>query len=91
MPPSVVPSESIIRKALSDFHIEVNATQVGQIQEYIKLLLAWNEKVNLTAIREPLIFCIGISARACFRQNSWTWKAGESPISGLAEASPVCR
>ena len=54
MPPSLVPSESIIRKALSDFHIEVNETQVGQIQEYMKLLLAWNDKVNLTAIREPL-------------------------------------
>jgi 16S rRNA (guanine527-N7)-methyltransferase len=54
MPPSLVPSEPIIRKALSDFHIEVNATQIGQIQEYMKLLLAWNEKVNLTAIREPL-------------------------------------
>ena len=54
MPPSLAPSESTIRKALSDFHIEVNETQVGQIQEYIKLLLAWNEKVNLTAIRDPL-------------------------------------
>jgi 16S rRNA (guanine527-N7)-methyltransferase len=54
MPPSLAPSESTIRKALSDFHIDVNETQVAQIQEYIKLLLAWNEKVNLTAIRDPL-------------------------------------
>ena len=54
MPPSLAPSETTIRKALSEFHIEVNDTQVGQIQEYIKLLLAWNDKVNLTAIRDPL-------------------------------------
>jgi len=54
MPPSHALSESTIRKALNDFHIEVNEAQVGQIQEYIKLLLAWNEKVNLTAIRDPL-------------------------------------
>ncbi len=54
MPPSPAPSESTIRKALSDFHVDVNDVQVGQIQEYIKLLLAWNEKVNLTAIRDPL-------------------------------------
>jgi 16S rRNA (guanine527-N7)-methyltransferase len=54
MPTGTAPSESTIRKALSDFHIEVNDSQVGQIQEYIKLLLAWNEKVNLTAIRDPL-------------------------------------
>jgi 16S rRNA (guanine527-N7)-methyltransferase len=53
MPPSLAPSESTIRKALSDFHIEMNDSQVGQIQEYIKLLLTWNEKVNLTAIRDP--------------------------------------
>jgi 16S rRNA (guanine527-N7)-methyltransferase len=50
----VSPSESTIRKALSGFRIDVNAGQVGQIQEYIRLLLVWNEKVNLTAIRNPL-------------------------------------
>src|ERR1700719_2824398 len=50
----VAPSDSAIRKALSGFQIEVNSDQVGQIQEYIRLLLVWNEKVNLTAIRDPL-------------------------------------
>lgn len=50
----VVPSESTIRKALGEFQIDANTDQVGQIQEYIKLLLLWNEKVNLTAIRDPL-------------------------------------
>jgi len=51
---TVAPSESAIRKALSEFQISVNSDQVGQIQEYIRLLLTWNEKVNLTAIRDPL-------------------------------------
>src|ERR1700719_3828617 len=50
----VAPSESTIRKALGEFQIDVNSGQVGQIQEYIRLLLVWNEKVNLTAIRDPL-------------------------------------
>ena len=50
----VAPSASTIRKALNEFEIDVNAGQVGQIQEYIRLLLVWNEKVNLTAIRNPL-------------------------------------
>lgn len=54
MSPSHALSESTIRKALNDFHIQVDEEQVGQIQEYVKLLLAWNEKVNLTAIRDPL-------------------------------------
>jgi len=50
----VAPSESTIRKALSEFQIDVNTDQIAQIQEYIRLLLVWNEKVNLTAIRDPL-------------------------------------
>jgi 16S rRNA (guanine527-N7)-methyltransferase len=50
----VAPSESTIRKALSEFQIDVNTDQIGQIQEYIRLLLAWNEKINLTAVRDPL-------------------------------------
>src|ERR1700724_213311 len=48
------PSESAVRKALSGFQIDVDANQIAQIQEYIRLLLIWNEKVNLTAIRDPL-------------------------------------
>src|SRR6202163_1016703 len=50
----VAPAESTIRKAVSEFQIDVNTNQIAQIQEYIRLLLAWNEKVNLTAIRDPL-------------------------------------
>jgi 16S rRNA (guanine527-N7)-methyltransferase len=50
----VAPSESTIRKALSELRIDVDTNQIGQIQEYIRLLLVWNEKVNLTAIRDPL-------------------------------------
>jgi 16S rRNA (guanine527-N7)-methyltransferase len=50
----IPPSESTIRKALSEFYIDVNLGQIGQIQEYIRLLFVWNEKVNLTGIRDPL-------------------------------------
>lgn len=51
---TLIPSEYTIHKALGEFSIEVSARQSGQIQEYIRLLLAWNEKINLTAIRDPL-------------------------------------
>lgn len=48
-------SEDVIRRALAEFEIkEVSSEQVQQIQRYIGLLLAWNDKVNLTAIRDPL-------------------------------------
>src|SRR6202030_1325115 len=48
------PSAAVIRRALGEFKIPAFDDQVLQIQQYIKILLAWNEKVNLTAIRDPL-------------------------------------
>jgi len=47
-------SPETIRRALAEFQLSVDDLQVQQIQQYIKILLAWNEKVNLTAIRDPL-------------------------------------
>ena len=48
------PSAAVIRRALGEFKLPAYDDQVLQIQQYIKTLLAWNEKVNLTAIRDPL-------------------------------------
>ncbi len=50
----VPPSAAVIRRALGEFKLPAYDDQVLQIQQYIKTLLAWNEKVNLTAIRDPL-------------------------------------
>src|SRR6266481_7758294 len=47
-------SADTIRRALGEFQIAVNDSQVLQIQQYMSILLTWNEKINLTAIREPL-------------------------------------
>lgn len=47
-------SEETIRRALGEFQITVNSHQVVCIQQYIRTLLHWNEKLNLTAIRDPL-------------------------------------
>jgi len=47
-------SEDTIRRALGEFHVPVDGSQVLLIQQYIKILLHWNEKLNLTAIRDPL-------------------------------------
>lgn len=52
--PSPAPSLAIIRRALEEFKLPAYDNQLLQIQQYIKLLLAWNDKVNLTAIRDPL-------------------------------------
>jgi 16S rRNA (guanine527-N7)-methyltransferase len=47
-------SPDTIRRALNEFQVSVSDVQVGLIQEYIRILLHWNEKLNLTAIRDPL-------------------------------------
>jgi 16S rRNA (guanine527-N7)-methyltransferase len=53
-PNPVVLSAGTIRRALGEFQLQVNEQQIIYIQQYMKLLLAWNEKINLTAIRDPL-------------------------------------
>jgi len=49
-----LPSMAMIRRALDEFKLPAYDNQVLQIQDYIRILLAWNDKVNLTAIRDPL-------------------------------------
>src|SRR5215813_11384175 len=51
---AAVPSGDAVRRALAEFQVSANEQQVIQIQQYISLLMHWNEKVNLTAIRDPL-------------------------------------
>lgn len=47
-------SGDTVRRALGEFQVPVENTQVLQIQHYIRTLLRWNDKLNLTAIRDPL-------------------------------------
>src|SRR6266853_6777628 len=48
------PSAAVIRRALAEFKLPAYDDQVLHIQQYIKILLIWNEKISLTAIRDPL-------------------------------------
>lgn len=61
------PSLAVIRRALEEFSLPAYDDQVLQIQQYIKLLLTWNEKISLSAIQDPLEilyrhFCEGMYA-----------------------------
>ena len=47
-------SADTIRRALGEFQIAISDSQVLQIQQYTRILLVWNEKINLTSIRDPL-------------------------------------
>src|SRR5438876_12030852 len=49
-----IPPAAVIQRALGEFELLATDEQVLQIQRYMEILLTWNEKVNLTAIRDPL-------------------------------------
>ncbi len=53
-PSPAVLSTGTIRRAMGEFQLEITDQQVVWIQQYIKILLIWNDKLNLTAIRDPL-------------------------------------
>ncbi|MGZ5508632.1 MAG: 16S rRNA (guanine(527)-N(7))-methyltransferase RsmG [Limisphaerales bacterium] len=68
---SAAPNADVIRRALSGFQVTVDDRQVVLIQQYMKILAHWNDKLNLTAIREPLEilnrhFCESMFAAAAF-------------------------
>jgi 16S rRNA (guanine527-N7)-methyltransferase len=50
----VVPSSETIQRAMAEFQLTITDQQVQQIQQYMGMLLKWNDAVNLTAIRDPL-------------------------------------
>ena len=39
--------------AVGDYKIQLNDRQLEQLETYYKLLVEWNEKINLTAITDP--------------------------------------
>lgn len=48
-----VMTELDVRRLLEPFKLELSSSQIAQLLEYLKLLLKWNRKMNLTAIRTP--------------------------------------
>lgn len=47
-------SADVITKALREFQLDSPPEQISAIQRYMAMVLAWNEKINLTAIRDPV-------------------------------------
>jgi 16S rRNA (guanine527-N7)-methyltransferase len=48
------PSPDMIRRAVGEFQLTVGELQVAQIQRYMGMFLTWNDKINISAIRDPL-------------------------------------
>jgi 16S rRNA (guanine527-N7)-methyltransferase len=53
-PNQAIVTAETIRRALGEFQLALSDKQVLQIQQYMSILLMWNEKINLTAIQDPL-------------------------------------
>lgn len=44
--------KEIIKSAIADYKIQLTEVQLEQLEKYFKLLVEWNEKINLTAITD---------------------------------------
>jgi len=47
------PDADQVRRLLTPFHIELNIEQIRKISTWTDLLIRWNARINLTAIRKP--------------------------------------
>jgi 16S rRNA (guanine527-N7)-methyltransferase len=45
-------SETTVRQLLEPFSLDLSGEQTGQVVSYLELLLRWNEKINLTSVRD---------------------------------------
>jgi len=46
-------NEATARQMLEPFGLSLSSQQIGQVIAYLELLLRWNQKINLTALRHP--------------------------------------
>jgi 16S rRNA (guanine527-N7)-methyltransferase len=46
-------TEARVHELLSPFRLELDRGQIGMLLTYVKLLLRWNQKINLTSVRNP--------------------------------------
>ena len=44
--------ETTVRQLLRPFGLDLSSNQIGQLSAYLELLVRWNQKINLTAIRD---------------------------------------
>lgn len=49
-----VPAPEIIGRALSEYGLSASLQQIEQVLSYLQLLKRWNERIDLTAIQNPL-------------------------------------
>ncbi|HEY2121843.1 MAG TPA: 16S rRNA (guanine(527)-N(7))-methyltransferase RsmG [Candidatus Acidoferrum sp.] len=81
-------SVETIRQSLGQFGIQVDEQQVVCIQQYIRILLQWNEKLNLTAIRDPLEILVRHFCESMFGAEALSIKDGRLADIGSGAGFP---
>jgi 16S rRNA (guanine527-N7)-methyltransferase len=81
-------SAETIRQSLEKFGIQVDEQQVVCIQQYIRILLQWNEKLNLTAIRDPLEILVRHFCESMFGAQALSIKDGRLADIGSGAGFP---
>jgi 16S rRNA (guanine527-N7)-methyltransferase len=80
-------SETRVRKLLTPFDLELSPGQIGQLMTYLELLLRWNQKINLTAIRNPEE-CVTRHFGESLYLSRWVTLQGESLDVGSGAGFP---
>lgn len=66
--------QELVAKAAAEYGLQLTNGQIAAMDTYYRLLLAWNEKMNLTAITEPHEVAVKhmIDSLSCYREEIFT-------------------
>lgn len=66
--------QELVAKAAAEYGLQLTNGQIAAMDTYYRLLLEWNEKMNLTAITEPHEVAVKhmIDSLSCYREKIFT-------------------
>lgn len=66
--------QELVAKAAAEYGLQLTREQIAAMDTYYRLLLEWNEKINLTAITEPNEVAVKhmIDSLSCYREDIFT-------------------
>ncbi len=69
--------QDILAKATSEYGLALTEQQLASMDIYYRLLIEWNEKINLTAIIEPQEVAVKhmVDSLSCYRDDIFTAEA----------------
>jgi 16S rRNA (guanine527-N7)-methyltransferase len=77
-----------IAAALAPFGVPLSDTQVAAIETYLRLLLAWNRSINLTALEDPLEIVTRHFGESIFAASVFSMRSGRLADVGSGAGFP---